>query len=342
MKNFFYCLSCAFSLLGGIVGAGFITGSELIVFFGTDNFYLPLTLSCALLFFGFYISLTLAENSGGLKHGLKKITPMSGVYETFILLSSFFVLSAMIASLDALSENIGISYPIFSVSSLFAALFLAPLKTEGIRKINLILVPVSIIVVVFLILYNGDLRFEKPLFTADFKSLFLSAPIYAFMNVFNSLPLTFSLGRSLGGKQRVFVSGLTAAISALFAALILAFLKGSRGAINSAIPMGAAAGSGIFAVLFFVATFFAIFTSVIISYYPIYTAFDGKGKARYSPVVLLFAFVFSRLGLNVIVKYAYALIGGIGGLFLINAATFLLRNKKGKKYKKTFFENNTY
>ena len=58
-------LEGALFIVGGAIGAGFISGAELVRFFHTQNFFLPVLLSCLLFFAQCALFLSLGKRHGG-------------------------------------------------------------------------------------------------------------------------------------------------------------------------------------------------------------------------------------------------------------------------------------
>ena len=111
-----------------------------------------------------------------MKSALKETSLHPEFYSVSIILSSFIVLSSMLASMDEIGKIVGIKFPLFSVLSLLFARFLAPYKTDGLRKINLVLVPLSVALICSVILSEGRFSAGGGGFP-DAGKLSISAPL---------------------------------------------------------------------------------------------------------------------------------------------------------------------
>lgn len=177
MKTFFEVWCVFSSLCGAIVGAGFLSGAEPVIFFGTENFVAPLLFAAALfaLSLGFLFayernaesgnSLSAADNTAlkngnGLKRAEKGVfgerKKGDGFFTAAAYIADFVFLSGMIAGLDACAENINEAargFPVVSLLSLLFAFFYCAKGGGGLEKINLVLSPLSVFIVNAFIVY---------------------------------------------------------------------------------------------------------------------------------------------------------------------------------------------
>ena len=61
MKTFFVVLKTSSLIIGAIIGAGFVSGRECVIFFNNDHLILSCLITCILFFLGFYIFLSLGR-----------------------------------------------------------------------------------------------------------------------------------------------------------------------------------------------------------------------------------------------------------------------------------------
>lgn len=177
MKTFFEVWCVFSSLCGAIVGAGFLSGAEPVIFFGTENFVAPLLFAAALfaLSLGFLFAYernaesgnslsaaakTALKNGNGLKRAEKGVfgerKKGDGFFTAAAYIADFVFLSGMIAGLDACAENInGVvrGFPVVSLLSLLFAFFYCAKGGGGLEKINLVLSPLSVFIVNAFIVY---------------------------------------------------------------------------------------------------------------------------------------------------------------------------------------------
>ena len=121
-------LQAAFIIIGSVVGAGFISGGELVRFFPTSN-YLPYVYAAGVLFFAYFaLLLACGKKYGGFDGVLsalfQKFAP--AVHAVFGL-CCFVICATMLAGIDSVFfEAFGIpkSVPVLSAAVLAAVFFI--------------------------------------------------------------------------------------------------------------------------------------------------------------------------------------------------------------------------
>ena len=305
----------AFLIVGSTIGAGFITGAELVRFFAREGF-LPAYLASCVLFFGICaLYLTLGKKYGGYDGVLAALFgKFSSAVRLCALLCIFVPCGGMLAGLDSLFPA---AKPLISCLSLAAAWGLVHRGMKGVYVLNLVLVPLLILFVFCGARGGLVLSWSLPRGFSGFLGLF-----YAGMNSFLVAPVLMDLGKSaIYPKSSALCASLLVAVCGL---CILGRVYGAGSdAAEAEMPYLAVMGNSR---LFFVAVGGAVFTSLVSSLYPLLGAcgkIGGKskksGKKRYAAEggVLLAAFLFSRLGLSGIVSLFYPVVGGVGLLFSV-------------------------
>lgn len=322
-------------LVGTIVGAGFVSGAELVRFFPTENFLPCAFLAALLMFLWFCLLFRCGRKYGGFSGTLdavfKKFAPAVRI---FILAASLVTCAGMLAGLDSVMlEGFGIPkiFPVLSIGVLAAVYFLSEKGTVAIGWVNLCLVP-AILAFVFSLAFRRvdfDYAFSP---SGDAFTSIVFVFLYAGMNVFLSSPVICDLGaRSKGGY------GASAAASFLIGAsivIILAniFAEGANAA-GADMPLLAVMGAGtVMGKIFATVSAFGIITTLFSTYYPLHVrASKCKRQRLVRAAVCASIFILSRIGLKNIVGYAYPLLGFCGILFLIVCAVaeivFLRRSK---------------
>lgn len=336
--NFFYQVISVVSVtIGSIIGAGFISGRELVSFFGTENFILPLFASCLILTFCFLIVFRLGKQRGGLTGINNGIFKRPLIFNVAVLVSSFISVCGIFAGLDALFKvNVfGADFPVLSVAVIILVSFTSAYGIKGVEKASLIIIPITVITVLISVFLNGEFC-NKNLGIEGFA--FLKVPLYCFMNCFINLPAI----ADVAVNKRKSVLKISAVISSLILTLTAYFILSTVKNSNSAgedMPLYGAL-DGRFAGVFFCATFAALITSALSAYYPLYFfAKEKKGKLGVA-ILAVMCFVFSRLGLKNIVDYAYPVIGIFGGVYIAICLKYVLT--KNKRYKKLTLGDNKF
>lgn len=336
MKTLKFILATTSLSLGAVVGAGFVSGSELVCFFGTENFlpYLVITgVTFALSIFSVFSAALKFNSHIRLNEALfGSDKPVS----VATLAAAFIFFTSMLAGLDALWDTLGFlsDVPVFSVFALLAVSFFAKYGVSGLEKLNLALMPIVILIINCSVFSAGK---------TDFSSACRIEPsglgralLYVCMNVFVSLPVlnASAVGKS---KKALFISSVAVStIICVEAAIILAAVK--YAGVNAAIhdmPLFAALGGEKFPLLLFMALLFGTVTSLASSYYPLYE-FAVKKKGKTGVLILgVSAFCFSRFGLRAIVNYAYPVVAAFGAVYLLRLVVLNLKgiSKIAKKAK---------
>ena len=338
MKTLKFILATTSLSLGAVVGAGFVSGSELVCFFGTEN-YLPYLIITGVIFalsiFAVFSAALKFNSSIELNEALfGRDKPVS----VATLSSAFIFFTSMLAGLDALWNLLGYlsGIPIFSILALLAVSFFAKYGVEGLEKLNLFLMPVVLLIINCSVFFGGNADFSSN-GRIEFGGVGRSL-LYVCMNVFVSLPVlnASAVGKS---KKALFISAVAVAtIICVEAAVILAAVKfAGTNAAMSEMPLLMALGGEKFPFFLFVALLFGTVTSLASSYYPLYE-FAKKKNGKTGVLILgILSFCASRLGLKAIVYYAYPVVGAFGAVYLARLLVFNLKRvlkfvRKAKKY----------
>lgn len=310
-------------IVGGAIGAGFVTGAELVRFFSTRGFWLSCALSSAIFSAMCMLFLHLGKKYGGAE---KVFSVLFGrgkrVARVLVSLCAFIPSAGMLAGLDALVPACS---PLLSILGLVVATVCLHRGMKGVANFNAVLVPALLISV--LLFSKMGRTFSVPIF---FMRGIFGGIVYAGMNAFLLATVLFDAGEKM---KKPLLSCLLSGVLVFFAAgLILARVAaGGKEAEGAEMPFLSVVNSRIFDVT--VAA--AILTSLVSSLYPIRSLCGVvRGKKRYAAegLSLLAAFAFSRLGLYGIVRFFYPILGflgcGLSILCILHEQLFEHRHKK--------------
>jgi uncharacterized membrane protein YkvI len=299
----------ALFIVGTSIGAGFLSGAELVRFFHTERFFLPVLLSTLLYFGACVLYLRLGKKYGGFDGTLKSLFGRAGkAVRILVSLSAFIPCAGMLAGLDALLPA---CKPLLSILGLVAITVCLKYGMKGISILNSVLVPVLLI---FIFYYGiGGLHGLNALFSVG-REGYLGGIVYAFMNAFLAAPVLLDAGKNM--KNPVLPAGIAGILIAAGAVCILGSVYAEGGgAVGAELPF-------LFVMrgrkIFYVAAAFAILTSLASSLYPLLKLSDGlRRKQKYAAkgATLLAAFALSRIGLSGIVRVLYPVLG-IAGILL--------------------------
>ena len=286
----------AFFLVGMTVGAGFLTGAELVRFFragGAGAFALSCLVSCVLNTF----FLVLGRRHGGFGGAMAALFGRAGDAVGCILLAlSFVPCAGMLAAFDALFPALS---PLASLTGLGVVLLFLQRGMRGVSLLNVLLVPVLIGCI---LLFGGGELPSSRTGTGD-------ALLYSFMNAAFSAPALMDAGRQVYAPVR---SGLLAG-GCVFVCGILV-LGASLQAGAAAMPFLAAAGS----LPVLLVTAGAVLNSLSVALLPLFSAcerYAGRAKNAAKGILLLAAFLLSRLGFSGVIGSLYPAVGVFGAAF---------------------------
>lgn len=317
-------LRATFFIVGTSIGAGFISGAELVRFFRGEEFFLPVVLSSLLFMFLVRLFLRLGNRYGGYRNSLRFLFKGAApVVEGAVCLLSLIPAAGMLAGLDALLPAFS---PLLSLLGILISVVCVRRGTKGISLFNLLLVP---LLLAFVFAFGWkNFAFRYPVI-CDRVASYSGGATYAGLNAFLAAPVLMDAGKE---SKSIFLPALLSAVAiAASAVCILGKIYGDgAGAISSPMPfLYAMRGKKIF----FVAVALAILTSLASALYPLLKIFDGVPKKRVRNAakigVLLLAFFASRLGLWGIVNYFYPFLGGVGLCF---SAVCVLNEELFKKH----------
>lgn len=349
MKKYFAAFRAnaglAFSLFGAVVGAGFMTGAELVRFFPLCAAFAHAAVAAGLFAACFLLLFDAGRKCGGFEGALRCCGRAAPVFRALLHFASFITCAAMLAGLDgAVRTGFGLHYalPVAALCALPAMFFVARRGMRGVAVLSAVLVPVMAAVFAA---RAGDIPagFTSSSPQSAFTSL-TGVCLYAAMNCFLAAPLACDAGREGAGR------GGCIAAAALIGFCIAAALGAvaRAGTAGEEMPFLAAGGGGPAAV----ACICAVLTTLFSSFYPLaraaeqYSAEKG-GKERHKkrkeehtagaergtkdsralPVreraaavqagLCAGAFLLSLCGFSGIVRAVYPLIGMAGAAFFI-------------------------
>lgn len=307
-------------LIGTVVGAGFVSGAELVRFFPTENFLPCAFLAALLIFLGFALLFYCGKKYGGFEGTLCLVFKNFAPAVRWIVLAASLMTSAgMLAGLDSVMlEGFGVpkSVPLLSLGVLIAVYFLSEKGTAAIGWVNLCLVPAILVFVASLAFRRVDFSYAFYPAREPFAAVCLVIA-YAGMNVFLAAPVVCDLGAKYGGGT-VAAAGASLVIGASIVIILANIFAAGANAIGADMPLLAVMGAqSVMGKIFAIVSAFGIVTTLFSSWYPLHARAKRCRHARSARVLLCAAaFLLSRFGLKNIVGFAYPLLGLCGILFL--------------------------
>ena len=322
----------AFVVIGSVVGAGFISGGELVRFFPTSGF-LPYAYSAGIVFFAYFaLLLACGKRYGGFDGVLRAVFKKFAPFVRVVFgVCCFVICATMLAGIDSVFwESFGIpkSIPVISAVVLVCVFLICRKGIGGIGKVNLILVPVILaFIAIFALRERGA---EYGFSVADGAKGLAKALLYAGMNCFLAAPILCDLGKQAPALP---VALGSAAIIIACAVLILGMIcKEGANALGADMPLlyvvgkrGAALGKG-----FSIVCLFGIVTTLFSAYYPLHTAAEGMKRGELFRIsVCVGALALARIGLKGIIDTVYPVLGAVGLAFGIACALCFFGERRG-------------
>ena len=277
MKKCFACFRAnaglAFSLFGAVVGAGFMTGAELVRFFPLCAAFAHAAVAAGLFAACFLLLFDAGRKCGGFEGALRCCGCAAPVFRALLHFASFITCAAMLAGLDgAVRTGFGLRYalPVAALCALPAMFFVARRGMRGVAALSAALVPVMAAVFAA---RAGDIPAGfTPSSPQDAFTSLTGVCLYAAMNCFLAAPLACDAGREGAGR------GGCIAAAALIGFCIAAALGAvaRAGTAGEEMPFLAAGGEGPAAV----ACICAVLTTLFSSFYPLARAAE-RCSAKY-------------------------------------------------------------
>ncbi len=319
----FSILKITFVIIGTVIGAGFISGREILTFFQNQSIILASIIIFVLLSIAFYILLSVKS--------LPDIKIVK-IFEPLVLFTNLIILSGMISAVDEVTFSLFPSlknFPFLSIFTLILSNFIIDKGIEGLEKVNAFLVPIIILFILTTIFTKKTFSIENSI-KLNLFSLFC----YVGVNTFTSSIVFIDLGKKLSKKERIYSAVLSSFILSLLIMFIYSSLSKSGDKItDSAIPMleYLKCNRSLYSIYSIIA-YFGIVTTLISAHYPLFNFAKNFQKQKIAKAfVLLIAFAISRFGFYNIVNYLYPVTGCIGIVYLVIISILSMFSQQSKR-----------
>lgn len=318
-------LKCAAVFIGTVIGAGFATGQEVLLYFGRSSIAVPIFSGILLgLFNAYFLAIGAKFNDRINEHMLQNKAKV--LYDVCMFICAYITFIAMFSGVETLFVKIfDIKYT--SVAWVVAAGFIAANGLRFMKGLNSVAVPVILLLTIVIFAYSDK---EK----ASGAYNFFNGITYAAMNVMLSMGVMIRLGKT-ATKKTIWASGCaTAVVMATMLALITLVVKKSCGempvyAAADKVGLKYAAGAVIL---------LSVFTTMVSALETAaeIIAPDEKKKTTGVIFVTLLSLPFQALfSFEDIVDYYYPVVSGMGILIVIVLSVFVIFKKRDGKIKKS-------
>lgn len=320
-------------LMGAFIGVGFASGKELVTFFARFGKFAIFLALIAGLFFGLIVWLKIkTENS---------YNKIGKLFDSFFVVCSFIVVSAMLAGIIDIDKNFGFKNYIISVILILVCLILVSIGVKSIEKINKIFIPtiiITIILIAVLQIRQNNLSVNKNLITISANANKLQAIgfmlLYVGMNILTISPVLDLVKTKLTTNKE---KNVCCICFGLFIALLLvvcvAMLLVAKN-FDSSMPLLAIAlnvsvviGS-FYKILITMGLVTTLISSAIVVKEKIMNMFNISNNFIASMLLFIAGFSVSLIGFANIINIIYPLIGIVGIVYFIYTILTYLKMRK--------------
>ena len=309
-----------FALVGTVIGAGFLSGAELVRFFPQRGFFALVCVSGLLYALAFLLLYRCGARYGGFGGTLSALFGRAaGPVRALLLAASLVMCGSMLAGLNAAAEEgfgICASFPFAGLAGAALLFAFSGRGMKAVYAVNAALVPA-----VFAFLFAFCSLPPAP-YTGESGSAFgwfVLCLSYVGMNAFLAAPVICDAGAADAGQTSAGEAGcIAAALLVTAGACIVLTAVAERGNASAQMPFLPAVGAGTAAgKLFSAVCVCGILTTLFSSFYPLQKAVSGKRRAALRRAALLaLAFALSLGGLRLLVRFVYPAVGAAGVAFL--------------------------
>lgn len=293
-KSFFKIFGAVFSVVGAVIGAGFITGGEIAVFFLRD-----FSLSGVYSAFIFFAAMIFTVDDDYNK-----------VLSFTICFADIVVLGCMFSAVDELSSAIfGLSekLKIFKIILAILTFFISNRGMKVLSRFSAVITPL-VILSVLLVVSRGTV---KNIVVAPSGLVGALMPLtYAAANYLLIYPVIVKTCGKLCVKIKLLVAILSSAIIFSLVFFVGANLSGVSDITK--MPLLTFAEKTPFSVLFKICCFCAVFTASVSSSYSAYSAFGNNERLKF--LACLTALALSEAGFSAVIGYLYPILGAVGAV----------------------------
>ena len=318
-------LSTCANVVGCVLGVGFLTGKELVVFFGGKN---PLFVSLCffVLFFGLvflFLFLGRQYDTNDISVVNKSIFGKCGIVFDFVFIATCFLsVCAMLAGAQALWTMIADNNFPFSVFVAFVCGVGLCFGVKTVKKFNLAFVPVVVLLLFVALLPSCK---GQVVFRPDFVG-FAKVVQYCCFNCMLGCAMLLSCGKGLGFWQRL----SSAFASCVVLSLLVFVVLSSVGQVGGDMPLLCVAKNNGCLVAYLVIVCFGIFASLCSCGYTVVSWVQKRCGDKIFAVACVFtcAYVVSLFGFGKILSFTLPLSSSCAVVFVLFALIKQVVKKK--------------
>lgn len=306
-RTFLNLFGSVFTIIGSVIGAGFITGKEISVFFCRD-FSLSGVYAAFVFFFLFIFLLSVS--------GKNRLNEIVGFV---VAVTGIVIASCMTAALNSLFKSLlsGVfrnteNYKIFTIITVIFTFFICLKGVGAMNVVSSLVMPfVLVFVVVLSLLTGGD--FVPNVSPSGFGGVGFPLLYVGINCLLSSRVITDSLKGFSVAKKMI----AAFAVSFVLCVCILCIALRVRGKSGDMPFLSALSSNVIYSKIAVVITFFSIITTLVASAYSAFALAKGKTSVLQKIVITLVFVMLSRFGFSSFVEIVYPVFGIFGAAYFI-------------------------
>lgn len=295
------------AIVGGVVGSGFVTGKEIVVFFGRNGMWGYLGIAISMLSFYFLFKYFLFHGER-----IKKLLSSSKIFRFITIFLNIILSSSMIAGIFSVSLSFDrVAFILIFILTIIFSLVVFKRGGGAFNRLNSVLVPIMIIAFVVIIIPKIDARCVSQ-GGGVFPSIWFGI-LYVILNISNMALLLSSLGEGLTKKQKTQVAFISTLTLGILLIVSITVLIQNQSVLNLDMPFLSLTTGGqriIMRLLILIGSATTLFSLV-------YSSSSHLRGLKINEMMnfilsLIFPFVMSLLGFGTIVTYLYPLASILG------------------------------
>lgn len=304
-----------FVIFGTVVGSGFSSGKEIMIYFSRfGNWsYLYIILACVLFFLLFKIFLQKGQ-------AVVQKYENNKIFIAVSTIISIVFCASMFAGIESLFSHFSqTSYAILIAIMLLCTIFVVKNGVSGLEKANVILMPLATIVFLVVLIFASFSSSETYPTVSSWAGALYSL-FYVALNASISGVVISKLGQNMTKKQTFFASLFSCSLILIFLLLgNFALLKNSSSFYCDMPFLELVSQSKTLYILDFTVILIGCFTTLISLAFTLKDSFDKfiKNKTLSTLSAVILPFLISGLGFSQIVSFLYPICSVFGILILI-------------------------
>ena len=316
------------TIVGTFIGAGFASGKEIYLFFyryGISGM-LGIIISSALVGFVIYKAILISKNNGFnnydeflnfiIKNKYIKII-IKNIINIFLIISFCVMISGFCSFMK---QEFNLNFIISYIIIMFFCLAIFKRNVSGIIKINNILIPVIIVVILIIASNKIDFSIFNENNNLKNNGFLISSILYSNYNLLTIIPIIITVSTQIKNKKNIKYISIITVLILIFLSFAIFFVlaTGDNNLLNLDMPLVAIAGKSgiIYKYIYSIVVGTAIFTTAISVGYSYMQKFEKNEKLYNKQIRMLifFTILSISIGFSKLIEILYPLFGVIGVL----------------------------